>query len=237
MKGPGDRVNGPGVWPDLCERSDMRQRTSSPISYAVCYVCSDLFVVRRAARSRSTHVPLACRKVACQRQLNTDRKRSMKQRGLRTFTRGLVDRTCGQCGKPFQGRKDEDYEVRFCSETCRDEHWAAKAVRDRNGRKLTRKERKRLVFVGHVDREAIFERDGWICHICGDPIDPTLKFPHRMSASTDHVIPLAGLLGTDEPDNVKAAHWICNMRKTDKLQGGNGEYSQTNRPPTGPKAP
>lgn len=209
----------------------------SAITIIECYVCGDLFVVRGGVK-KSLRVPTACHKVDCQRQWNTDRTREARHSGRRnTVTRRLIDRVCGQCGASFQGRRDEDYEVRFCSETCRDEHWAAKAVRDKNGRKLSYKERKALASGAPVDREAIFDRDGWICHICGGSIDPTLKFPNRMSASTDHVIPLAGLLGTNEPSNIKAAHWICNMRKTDKLQGVNGEYSETNRASPGREAP
>lgn len=62
------------------------------------------------------------------------------------------------------------------------------------------------------DREAIFERDGWTCGLCQGPIDPALVFPHPMSKSIDHIVPLS-LGGDDSSDNVQAAHLGCNCAK------------------------
>lgn len=67
------------------------------------------------------------------------------------------------------------------------------------------------------DRKAIkpieiFERDGWVCHICREPIDPEAKRPDAWAASVDHVIALANG-GTHTRDNMAASHLICNIRK------------------------
>lgn len=67
------------------------------------------------------------------------------------------------------------------------------------------------------DRKAIkpieiFERDGWVCHICREPIDPEAKHPDVRAASIDHVVSLASG-GTHTRDNMAASHLICNMRK------------------------
>ena len=58
----------------------------------------------------------------------------------------------------------------------------------------------------------IYERDNWICGICGEEIDRNA--PHRsyLSASIDHVVPLARG-GTHTPANVQAAHFGCNSKK------------------------
>jgi 5-methylcytosine-specific restriction endonuclease McrA len=61
-------------------------------------------------------------------------------------------------------------------------------------------------------RTEIGERDGWICGICGEPVDRTLRFPDKMSPSLDHVIPLS-LGGEHSPANSRIAHWICNVRR------------------------
>jgi hypothetical protein len=58
----------------------------------------------------------------------------------------------------------------------------------------------------------IFERDGWTCGICTEPIDPGAAHPDRMSASLDHIIPLSRG-GFHERLNCQAAHLICNIRK------------------------
>lgn len=62
------------------------------------------------------------------------------------------------------------------------------------------------------EHEEIFERDGWRCGICGDPIDPALAFPDPGSASLDHVIPIA-LGGPHLRANTQAAHLSCNRAK------------------------
>lgn len=43
------------------------------------------------------------------------------------------------------------------------------------------------------------------CHICGEPIDYTLRNPHPRAFVIDHVIPIARG-GEDALSNVKAAH-------------------------------
>lgn len=58
----------------------------------------------------------------------------------------------------------------------------------------------------------VFERDGWRCGICGEPVDPNLKWPDEWSASLDHVLPLAAG-GWHTVDNTQCAHLICNIRK------------------------
>lgn len=64
--------------------------------------------------------------------------------------------------------------------------------------------------------QEIFERDGWVCGICGVPVDSSLKHPDPRSASIDHVIPLwAG--GPHTRDNVQLAHLECNVEKRCRL--------------------
>lgn len=62
----------------------------------------------------------------------------------------------------------------------------------------------------------VFERDEWICHLCNELIDRHLRGESWWRATLDHVIPLSKG-GTHTYDNVKAAHWFCNMEKGDKL--------------------
>ena len=58
----------------------------------------------------------------------------------------------------------------------------------------------------------IFERDGWICGICGRKINKRLKYPDPYSKSIDHIIPVIRG-GADAPINIQAAHLRCNMSK------------------------
>jgi 5-methylcytosine-specific restriction endonuclease McrA len=73
--------------------------------------------------------------------------------------------------------------------------------------------RRRLYLKGEeIDRMYVFERDNWTCRICGNLIDSTLRFPHKLAATLDHIIPL-GLGGQHTYKNVGAAHAMCNFEK------------------------
>lgn len=54
------------------------------------------------------------------------------------------------------------------------------------------------------------------CGICGDPVDASLKYPHVMSGTTDHIVPLS-LGGSNDKSNLQLAHAQCNMRKGNRF--------------------
>ena len=56
-----------------------------------------------------------------------------------------------------------------------------------------------------------------ICAICGKPVDKNLKYPHPMSATVDHIIPVAKNGDPASLDNLQLAHRYCNRQKSDKL--------------------
>ncbi len=65
----------------------------------------------------------------------------------------------------------------------------------------------------------VFERDGWICHLCGELIPERLRTSRvlggkhdPLSPAVDHVIPLSKG-GPHTMENCRAAHWACNARK------------------------
>lgn len=75
-------------------------------------------------------------------------------------------------------------------------------------RKATKIRRKRAIRgtqVEPVNREAVAQRDGWRCGICGGKVD-------RKTWSLDHVIPLSRG-GSHTYDNVVLAHRSCNSRR------------------------
>lgn len=64
----------------------------------------------------------------------------------------------------------------------------------------------------------IFERDNWICGICGRKINRRLRHPNPLSPSIDHIQPLSKG-GWDSPVNVQAAHLRCNIGKSATNKG------------------
>lgn len=75
---------------------------------------------------------------------------------------------------------------------------------------LNRENQRRRRAGDPVSYAAILERDGWVCHICGDPI-ADLEDLHF-----DHIIPLSKG-GPHHADNISPAHALCNLKKGDKI--------------------
>jgi 5-methylcytosine-specific restriction endonuclease McrA len=109
-------------------------------------------------------------------------------------------KTCEECGCEFTAFKSN---ARWCSQECRGRHGARVASR-RRGPLPPKSDR-------YSDRE-IFVRDGWVCHICGEAVDPLVDRRRMDGATIDHIIPLV-LGGADTPENVATAHNRCNRRK------------------------
>lgn len=73
-----------------------------------------------------------------------------------------------------------------------------------------------------IDRLEVFDRDEWICGLCGGAIDRSATWPAAGFASIDHIVPLA-LGGAHVFENVQAAHLGCNLRKGHRLVTEKGE--------------
>ena len=56
-----------------------------------------------------------------------------------------------------------------------------------------------------------------ICGICGKPVDFSYKYPHPLSPTVDHIIPVAKGGHPSDMDNLQLAHRCCNRQKSDKL--------------------
>ena len=56
-----------------------------------------------------------------------------------------------------------------------------------------------------------------ICALCGKPVDFSLKYPHPLSATIDHIIPVSKGGHPTDISNLQLAHRCCNRAKSDKL--------------------
>ena len=74
------------------------------------------------------------------------------------------------------------------------------------------------VFLETVREDRVYQRDNWLCQICGEPVDPELKHPNPKSVSLDHIIPLSRG-GEHSYANTQCSHLVCNLRKGSKLKG------------------
>ena len=56
-----------------------------------------------------------------------------------------------------------------------------------------------------------------VCGICGKPVDFSLKYPHPLSPTIDHIIPLAKGGHPSDLANLQLAHFCCNRQKSNRL--------------------
>jgi len=123
--------------------------------------------------------------------------RSVVHRAQTLRTRACIDCNADLSGTPSKVR---------CKQ-CAVVHRKKRAQGQRHERRLkagARSERFKPI--------AIFERDGWICQLCQEPVDPERIFPDQLSASLDHKVPLS-LGGDHTAANSQLAHLACNIRR------------------------
>lgn len=114
--------------------------------------------------------------------------------------RAWVAGTCTECGSPFI---DNQLTARFCSPEC------AKRMHRRAW-----KERTDRAVPADV-RAYVYERDGWTCWLCNEPIRRDVQAPHPLSHSVDHLVPQSRG-GRHEAANLRAAHLLCNALRSDR---------------------
>ncbi len=120
---------------------------------------------------------------------------------------------CRECGASFTPEYG-DHRRAFCSGRCSG-RWA-----NRNRRSESHRARARRAGVDYepIRSKLVFERDGWMCGICGGKIWKHTKAPHPKSASLDHIMPIS-LGGGHVHTNVQAAHFWCNSKKGNRAAG------------------
>lgn len=171
----------------------------------ICKICGNCFVATNANKNDSY-----CYKEECNKEYY------LKERQHKKTIQEYICKECGQSFTPEYG----DKRTVFCSSKCQSKcekkllRKTDKYKEYRRNMNKNRRAKKRGAFVSKVIRQEIFDRDKWICQLCFKRVDKNLSYPHMMSASLDHIIPIAKG-GTHEPKNCQLAHFICNSRKSD----------------------
>lgn len=114
----------------------------------------------------------------------------------------------------------------------RQEHKAEIAVRNkryrqteagrvarRNDDHIRRAREMNASIIEKFDPKEIFERDGWICQLCGCKTRPDYKNTnHSLYPNLDHIIPLSKN-GAHSRFNTQCSCHQCNMEKSNKIIG------------------
>lgn len=209
-----------------CQRAAPERRKSAgvppPTQSMTCADCGGVMWKGKTSRPQGEARCLACKRA------NPIHKRVDRIRKPRVLSYGF----CARCAHWFQSTSRC---ARFCSVLCSNR---AKADLTRlppgvrhaaEQRKLARRaERMALAFVEKVDRRTVFERDRWVCQLCGGPVPRSAKFPDPLSASLDHIIPISRD-GAHSYRNTQLAHFGCNSAKNNRIPVLRGGYATPTR--------
>ena len=89
-------------------------------------------------------------------------------------------------------------------------------VKRRESYRIKTAKRQKIMNPIRISADVIIERDGNMCHLCNAEIDLTLARNSRFGATIDHVIPVSKG-GADTLENMRLAHWICNIKKGNRV--------------------
>lgn len=172
----------------LNRAQNRRRNYSVPLADRTCLGCPATFTPKRKDQQYCTS-----RCMVNARQRRRYRKEPLRQ--------GVDFRqTCVECGAEFVAKKAN---AKWCSASCRIRTQARDSSR-RRGDPTTED-------MPYVDR-VIFERDGWICHLCKGKVDQARPRTDPLGATIDHIVPRSEG-GADSPANVATAHLKCNLAK------------------------
>lgn len=217
----GGPMEGKSAQARYCSRSCMdrarRQRQREAAGDRICIDCGQTFPRARKSKRCETCAAARTAKLAAERAMSIT----------------ITEKRCNTCGetKPAgefsRNRSARDGLQRSCKECQRiaaAENYKANReailarraelrqipeVRERIWMVYARNRALRLgaTVVEDVRRLDIFERDGWLCQLCGEPVEAPGREPR--SATVDHATPLAE--GGDHTyANCITAHYACN---------------------------
>ena len=172
-------------------------RKYRPARREACEVCGKPRF-RKRGTPKGDKLCASCREACAVRRREAQRKAERAASGIPANLRWpWVQGNCRHCGENF-ARKG--VASPYCSKKC--------GHRDRPSGAVPISRRERL---------AIYERDGWICQLCFEPVDRTLHYLDDWAASLDHIVPRSHMLIPDHsPQNLRLAHRWCNSVRGDE---------------------
>lgn len=168
--------------------------TTELVPWRSCVVCGSPFVNQRPALLCSSECRMA----------------QARSEAARYYTPTPVRRyECIVCQETFE-RAGRHGKPQTCSAAC--QRRLPSAIEGKANRRARRRALKRTATVEIVYRRVVYDRDGWTCQLCTKPLRRDVRAPHPLSATLDHIVPLASG-GDHSYRNIQAAHFICNSRK------------------------
>lgn len=187
-----------------CSRScgTKANRTLKPKRVGNCDLCGNEFTTNKDDQRFCQY---SCR-YSVQKELAREKSKAFFKE---LYPDGIKRKPCGWCGETLEVPAQKTLASRKYHERC-----SIEAQRARYRIKTVKRQSKTKP--SRLAADQVLREYGSACHICHEEIDLTIPRTSRMGLTVDHVIPLSKG-GSDELDNLRPAHWICNNRKSDKL--------------------
>jgi hypothetical protein len=166
----------------------------------------------------------------CQSEYNhTYRLINLDEYKIRSHIKNIKPETKRRRMERHRERNINDFKYREIRKAARRRYYLGHRF-EAQERVLKRKARILHATVGQVNIRHILKRDGYVCHICNKPIDQFAKPRSSAALSFDHVVPLQPRKGepqgTHSEDNIKPAHFACNVRKSNRQLGSLTPYDR-----------
>lgn len=184
-----------------CKDRKLSVQKLKPRQTLTCANCKSTFTTTRTQKFCSRK----CRDLGTVDRLRTLREEERN----RLFPNGERTTVCGWCKEPRTWRIGESVVNAFhpsCTVDARRARYRIKTV----------KRQKVVGTPSRVSADKVLEIYGHKCSICGEKIFLSLPRTSKLGLTVDHVIPISRG-GTDDIANLRPAHWICNVKKSNKL--------------------
>jgi 5-methylcytosine-specific restriction endonuclease McrA len=182
------------------------------IEFKQCQGCGAGFV----DRSRNLNVQLCrCCKDEEKKRISYENARIKNLKESITEDRSRACKSCGVLFSPLYGFGRELRST--CSDECHDLFvLGSKREQRSRGKHVARVLQIRSQRLhgesARFKRVEIYERDRWVCKLCGKKVNKELPTSHPMGATLDHIVPVSQG-GLHIKENVQLAHRMCNSRK------------------------
>jgi uncharacterized Zn-finger protein len=146
---------------------------------------------------------------------------------IAAYKRSKHEVECGWCGKLFV----PEYKTNTYSYCCDEHKELAKKQQKREHRKNSPSAKLHKGGVSKAKRLRVFERDSYVCKLCGDPLkmDEIDRLGngkvHPLAPTVDHIIPVSIAKKMkwhnskiNHESNLQAAHFMCNLMKSNNIR-------------------
>lgn len=206
---------------DESKAIDMVSRCGDDWGYVGGYTGSDGYMVIRhkpcgSEMRKSSQTVRKGRKLYCECCAENEKlakeKHKSSQKEVKRLRRPIKKikmetlKECAVCGSFYFGSRRK-----YCSDEC------SRKVLNRysTDRKEIKRKKARTKHSSEITVQSLYNRDNGICWICGGKCDINADGNSNEYPSVDHILPVS-LGGTDEWNNVRLAHRICNSLRGNK---------------------